>query len=279
MTRWFSVKKAWLCVALVMLLAACASPTAEPPRRLILATTTSTQDSGLLDYLLPDFKEKTGIEVQVIAVGSGQAMETGKNGDADVLLVHSPAAEETFVADGFGVDRTAVMHNDYVIVGPAADPAGIKGMTDAVEAFRKIMETQSPFISRGDDSGTHAKEKSIWAKVGVTPEGKWYVSAGQGMGAVLDMAQEMNAYTLTDRGTYLARTAEGYALPILVEGDAQLFNPYHVIAVNPEKYPDINYEGAQKFIEWITSPETQAKIAAFTEPKSGLPLFFPDAVK
>lgn len=279
MFRNVSVKRmSWL-LLLVVMLAACAKPTAEPPRRLILATTTSTQDSGLLDYLLPGFKEQTGIEVQVIAVGSGQAMETGKAGDADVLLVHSPAAEKTFVEEGWGVERIPVMHNDYVIVGPSADPAGIKGMTDAAEAFRKIMEAQSPFISRGDDSGTHAKEKSIWAKIGATPEGIWYVSAGQSMGTVLEMAQEMDVYTLTDRGTYLARTAEGYALPILVEGDSLLFNPYHVIAVNPEKYPEINNAGAQQFIDWLISAETQAKIAAFTEPQSGLPLFFPDAVK
>lgn len=279
MFRTISVKRILWLFLLAVMLVACAKPTAEPPRRLILATTTSTQDSGLLDYLLPDFKEKTGIEVQVIAVGSGQAMETGKAGDADVLLVHSPAAEKTFVEEGWGVERIPVMHNDYVIVGPAEDPAGIKGMTDAAEAFRKIMGSQSSFISRGDDSGTHSKEKSIWAKIEVTPEGSWYVSAGQGMGAVLEMAQEMNGYTLSDRGTYLARTAEGYALPVLVEGDSVLFNPYHVIAVNPEKFPEINNAGAQQFIDWLISAETQAKIAAFKEPKSGLPLFFPDAVK
>ncbi len=279
MFRSLSVRRiSWL-LFLVVLLVACARPTSEAPKRLILATTTSTQDSGLLDYLLPDFREKMNIDVQVIAVGSGQAMETGKAGDADVLLVHSPAAEKTFVEEGWGVERIPVMHNDYVIVGPVADPAGIKGITDATEAFRKIMETQSSFVSRGDDSGTHAKEKSVWAKLGVTPEGGWYVSAGQGMGAVLGMAEEMGGYTLTDRGTYLARTAEGYTLPILVEGDALLFNPYHVIAVNPAKYPEINNAGALAFIEWLTSAEAQAKIAAFKEPTSGQPLFFPDAVK
>ncbi len=257
-----------------------APPAIEAPKRLILATTTSTQDSGLLDYLLPDFKTRTGIDVQVVAVGSGQAMEMGQNGDADVLLVHSPSAEEKFVNDGYGVDRMAVMHNDYVIVGPDADPAAIKGLTNAVEAFLKIAQTQSMFISRGDDSGTHNKEKSLWAKAAITPtaESNWYISAGQGMGAVLTMAQEKNAYTLSDRGTYLARVNEGYTLPILVEGDKTLFNPYHVIAVNPAKYPDLNYEGAKQFIEWIVAPETQALIAAFTDPRSGKPLFYPDAV-
>ncbi len=257
---------------------ATAVPTTVPDR-LVLATTTSTQDSGLLDYLLPDFKAKTGLDLQVVAVGSGQAMEAGKNGDADVLLVHSPKAEEQFVADGYGVDRTAVMHNDYVLIGPTADPAGVKGMTDTVAAFAKIAAAGATFISRGDNSGTHSKELSIWSKATISPTREsWYVSAGQGMGAVLQMAEEKEAYTLSDRGTYMARTAEGYSLPILLEGDKVLFNPYHVIAVNPEKYPDINYTGAKAFIDWIVSPETQALISAFTEPKSGKPLFYPDAV-
>lgn len=277
MSHSFSLKKVLWLLLLVVMLAACARPATVAPKRLILATTTSTQDSGLLDALLPDFKAQTGMDVQVVAVGSGQALAAGRNGDADVLLVHSPAAEQAFVAEGFGVERVPVMHNDYVIIGPAADPAGLKGMTDAVEAFRKMAATQALFVSRGDDSGTHVKEKSLWAEVGITPEGSWYISAGQGMGAVLAMAEELNAYTLTDRGTYLARTAEGYTLPILVAGDPPLFNPYHVIAVNPAKYPEINNAGAQQFIEWLISAETQAKIAAFTEPKSGRPLFFPDA--
>ncbi len=251
--------------------------TPPPSPRLILATTTSTYDSGLLDYLLPAFEEETGIEVEVVAVGTGQALEMGRNGDADVLLVHAPAREEAFVAEGHGVDRQPVMYNDFVIVGPEADPASIAGMTDAVGAFARIAQEQAPFISRGDDSGTHTKEKAIWEAAGITPEGKWYISAGQGMGAVLTMAEELEAYTLTDRGTYLSRLCEGYTLPILVEGDPILFNPYHVMAVNPETHPGVNYEAARRFIAWITSLETQERIGAFTHAGTGQPLFTPDS--
>jgi len=267
-----------LLLSLTLLISAACAPTAIPlPGKIILATTTSTYDSGLLDYLLPTFTEETGISVEVIAVGSGQAMELGCNGDADVLLVHSPAAEETFVADGSGVDREPVMYNDFVIVGPEDDPAGIQGMSDAVAAFTLIAEAQATFISRGDDSGTHAKEKKVWEAAGIAPTGGWYISSGLGMGEVLAMAEEMPGYTLSDRGTYLSRKAKGYALPILVEGDPLLFNPYGVIAVNPEKYPDINYAGATTFIEWLTSVETQERIAAFTHADTGEPLFYPNS--
>jgi len=249
---------------------------ASPPR-LILATTTSTYDSGLLDYLLPAFKEETGIQVGVVAVGTGQALEMGRNGDADVLLVHAPAQEEAFVAEGHGVDRRAVMYNDFVIVGPEEDPAGIVGTANAAAAFARIAEARAPFVSRGDDSGTHMKEKAVWEAVGVVPEGEWYISAGQGMGGVLTMAEELGAYTLTDRGTYLSRMAEGYSLPILVEGDPLLFNPYHVMAVNPETHPGVDYAAARRFIEWLTSLETQARIAAFTHAGTGHPLFTPNS--
>lgn len=266
-----------LACTVMVLLTACGPSTPTPAPRLVLATTTSTYDSGLLDYLLPSFEESTGISVEVIAVGTGQALEMGRNGDADVLLVHSPAQEQAFVDEGHGVDRQAVMHNDYVIVGPADDPAGISGMTDVAAAFTQIAAAESPFVSRGDDSGTHGKERAIWEAAGITPAGEWYISAGQGMGAVLTMAEELGAYTLTDRGTYLSRQTEGYSLPILVEGDPLLFNPYHVMAVNPDLHSGVNYEGAQQFIEWLTSAETQALIAAFTHAGTGEPLFYPDA--
>jgi len=254
-------------------------PTEEPkvPQELILATTTSTQDSGLLDYLLPMFTEETGVTFKVIAVGSGQAIQLGKDGDADVLLVHSPAAEKDFMTAGDGVRREDVMYNDFVIVGPAADPAGIKGMTSAVDAFKKLQKTGSTFISRGDDSGTHNKEKSVWSKAEITPEGKWYVSAGQGMGEVLTMADEQQAYTLSDRATYLTRKQAGLNLDILVEGDKALFNPYGVIAVNPAKNPAIKADLANQFIDWIISLSTQDKIAEFGLDTFGQSLFTPSS--
>lgn len=262
-----------LSLIIAVLVGCQASPTPQP--RLVLATTTSTQDSGLLDYLLPDFESSTGIKVEVVAVGSGQALEMGRNGDADVLLVHSPAQEEQFVAEGYGVDRTYVMYNDFVVVGPADDPAGIAGMRDVKAAFTRIAEAGATFISRGDNSGTHVKEKSIWAAAGIAPEGeKWYVLAGQGMGEVLLMAEEMKAYTLSDRGTYLSRLNEGYTLSILLEGDPLLTNPYHVIAVNPERHPGVNYKGATAFIHWLISSDTQKRIASFAHAGTGQPLFF-----
>jgi len=254
-----------------------AEPTPEPaaPARLILATTTSTEDSGLLEYILPDFEAKYNADVDVIAVGTGQALELGQNGDADVVLVHARAREDQFVADGYGTARYDVMYNDFILVGPAADPAGIKGMTDAAAAFAQIAETGSSFVSRGDDSGTHSKEKAIWTAAELTPEGDWYVSAGQGMGEVLTMSDEMGAYTLSDRATYVARQATGLTLEILVEGDPILFNPYGVIPVNPQKHPNINAELGQAFAEWITSLETQELIASFK--LNDQSLFTPDS--
>ncbi|NOZ27742.1 MAG: solute-binding protein [Chloroflexi bacterium] len=259
-----------------------ATPVASPERhdsRLVLATTTSTADSGLLDAILPDFEARYGAQVDVIAVGTGQALQMGKAGDADVLLVHARSAEEAFVAEGHGAFRKDVMYNDFIIVGPPDDPAGVRGMKDAVAALRKIAEAQAPFVSRGDDSGTHKKEKALWKEAAIEPQGDWYVSAGQGMGAVLTMANEMQAYTLTDRGTYLARkdTPPGLSLEIMVEGDSRLFNPYGVIPVNPEKHPGVNYDLAVKFVEWLTSVETQEKISQFGLDRFGQPLFYPDS--
>ncbi len=254
-------------------------PATEEPMggTLILATTTSTADSGLLDFILPVFEEKTGVSVDVIAVGTGQALELGVNGDADVLLVHARAQEDAFMANGDGVRREDVMYNDFVIVGPASDPAGIKGKGKASTAFTMIADSASTFVSRGDNSGTHSKEKSVWADAGIEPSGDWYVSAGQGMGAVLVMASEQLAYTLTDRATYLAVKAEGLDLEIMVEGDPILFNPYGVIAVNPDKSPDINNDLANAFIDWLVSVETQTLIATFGVDTYGSPLFTPDS--
>lgn len=248
---------------------------AAAPARLILATTTSTEDSGLLEYILPDFEAKYNADVDVIAVGTGQALELGQNGDADVVLVHARAREDAFVADGYGTARYDVMYNDFIVVGPAADPAGIKGMTDAAAAFAQIAERGSAFVSRGDDSGTHTKEKAIWTAAAITPEGEWYISAGQGMGEVLTMSDEMDAYTLSDRATYVVRQATGLELEIIVEGDPILFNPYGVIPVNPEKHPNINAELGQAFADWITSLETQELIAGFK--LNDQSLFTPDS--
>ncbi len=250
-----------------------ASEAPAEAQKLILATTTSTEDSGLLDYLLPDFE----LEVDVIAVGTGQALKLGQDGNADVLLVHARSLEDAFMEAGHGVRREDVMYNDFVVVGPPDDPAGIEGMENAAEAFAKIAAAEATFISRGDDSGTHTREKAIWSAAGVDPSGDWYISAGQGMGAVLTMADEQQAYTLSDRATYLARTLEGTDLVILVEGDPILFNPYGVIAVNPAKNPDINAELANQFVDWLISVPTQEKIAQFGAEEFGMPLFTPDS--
>mgnify|MGYP000879927846 CR=1 FL=1 len=244
---------------------------------LILATTTSTDDSGLLEFLLPDFETEFGIDIQVIAVGTGQALTLGKDGNADVLLVHSRAKEDEFMAAGDGVRREDVMYNDFVIVGPADDPAGITGMTSAVDAFKKIAETQSPFLSRGDESGTHTKELGIWTKAELEPAGDWYISTGQGMGEVLTMTNEQQGYTLSDRATYLAMTKEGLDLVVLVEGDSTLLNPYGVIAVNPDKGDFINAAAATQFIDWIISVPVQEKIASFGMEEFGQSLFIPDS--
>lgn len=245
--------------------------------KLILATTTSTDDSGLLKILLPDFEEEFGVKVDVIAVGTGQALTLGQDGNADVLLVHARAREDEFMTSGHGVRREDVMYNDFIIVGPESDPAGINGMTNAAEALKQLAASQAVFISRGDESGTHTKELSIWKKAEIEPSGDWYISAGQGMGEVLTMANEQQAYTLSDRATYLARFKEGLELAILVEGDKDLFNPYGVIAVNPDKGPHIQADLADHFIEWIISLPVQEKIAQFGMDEFGQSLFIPDS--
>jgi len=251
------------------------APSANP--ELILATTTSTQDSGLLDVLLPMFEKQTGYQVKPIAVGSGQAMAMGERGEADVLLVHSPDAEVKFMQAGHGVNRRPVMHNDFVILGPPGDPARLKGIPSAVEALKQVAEAKALFISRGDNSGTDALEKKLWGQAGGVPKGQpWYQETGQGMGATLNVANEKDGYTITDRGTYLARKKD-LKLDILVEKDKPLLNVYHVIPVNPQKSPQINAAGAQAFADFIVSPEIQKVIGEFGVDKFGLPLFVPDA--
>lgn len=245
-------------------------------KELKLATTTSTEDSGLLDVLLPAFEKDTNYKVKVIAVGSGQAITMGEAGDVDVLLVHSRAAEDKFVADGFGINRRDVMYNDFMIIGPADDPAGIKGSTDAVKAFAAIAQKQAAFVSRADDSGTDKKEKGIWEKAGIKPAGTWYIESGQGMGDTFRIADEKKAYTLIDRATYLA-LKDKYKLGIIIEGDKSLLNPYGVIPVNPAKFPKVDYEGATKFAEWLTSEKGQKMIGEFGVKEFGQQLFVPDA--
>lgn len=246
------------------------------PIHIKMATTTSTENSGLLAELLPAFLEETGIQVDVIAVGTGKAIVHGENGDVDLILVHARSLEDAFVAEGYGVNRRDVMHNDFVIIGPACDPARIAGMTDASAALGKISAVSAPFLSRGDGSGTHVKEKALWKDAGVEPAGIWYKETGQGMGTVLTMSSEIQGYTLTDRGTWLAMK-DKLDLKILVEGDARLFNPYGVIAVNPEMHSHVNFEGAMEFIDFITSSAGQDIIGNFK--KGGEQLFFPDAVQ
>jgi tungstate transport system substrate-binding protein len=259
----------WLCAAAVV-----AAGCARPAPSVTLATTTSTQDSGLLDVLVPLFRAQSGIEVKVVAVGTGQALELGRRGDADVLLVHDPAAEERFVDEGFGIDRRPVMANDFVLVGPAADPADVRGRASAAEAFARIARAEAPFVSRGDESGTHAREKAVWRQAGVEPNGDWYVRAGAGMGQVLRMASEKRAYTLADRGTFLAQR-QGLDLVILYEGDPLLKNQYSVILVNPEKHPHARGEAARKFADFLLAPDTRKVIADFGKERFGEPLFFP----
>jgi tungstate transport system substrate-binding protein len=249
------------------------------PKTIILATTTSTQDSGLLDVLIPIFGKKTGYFVKTIAVGSGQAMAMGQKGEADVLLVHSPGAEKKFVGEGYGINRRLIMHNDFIIVGPSEDPAKIKGIKSSSESFKKIASTKALFLSRGDNSGTHSKEKDIWKAAGINPDGeKWYQQTGLGMGQTLNVAAEKKGYTLADRGTYLA-LKKNLGLDILVEGDAILLNIYHVIEVNPAKWPKVNTAGAKAFADFMVSKGTQDIIKTFGVDKFGSPLFFPDAGK
>jgi tungstate transport system substrate-binding protein len=248
------------------------------PKSIILATTTSTQDSGLLDVLVPLFEKESGFQVKTISVGSGQAMKMGEKGEADVLLVHSPDAEKKFMAEGFGASRRLVMHNDFIILGPAADPAKVKG-SKAAEAMKRIAQTGALFASRGDNSGTHAKEKGLWKAAGVDPEGqKWYQQTGLGMGQTLNVAAEKKAYILTDRATYLS-LKKGLGLEILVEGDGKLLNIYHVIELNPVKSLKINAQGGKAFADFMVAKKTQEIIGRFGVDRYGAPLFFPDAGK
>ncbi|MDA3937900.1 MAG: substrate-binding domain-containing protein [Spirochaetia bacterium] len=244
--------------------------------RLKLATTTSTENTGLLDTLLPAFTAKTGIVVDVIAVGTGKAITLGENGDVDVIMVHARSMEDSFVAEGYGVNRRDLMHNDFVILGPVSDPAGIKRTNNAAEALRMISTDKSDFISRGDNSGTNVKEIELWEAAGITPTGSWYKEAGQGMGAVITMTNDLQGYTLSDRGTYLSMQ-DKIDLVVLGEGDPILFNPYGVIAVNPATHDFINYDGAMRLISFVTSIEGQSIIKIFQ--KNGEQLFYPDAIK
>jgi tungstate transport system substrate-binding protein len=256
------------------------APAAPANPDLILATTTSTQDSGLLDVLIPMFEQQTGYKVKTVAVGSGQAMEMGQQGNADVLLVHSPAAEKQFMTDGWGKDRTLIMHNDFIIVGPADDPAKIKGLS-AVDTFKAIAAAKATFVARADKSGTSTKELGIWTKAGIDPattKPDWYIETGQGMGASLTITSEKAGYTLTDRATFLANKAN-LQLEILVEGDNSLLNVYHVITIPTDKWPKANYDGAMAFLKFMTDPATQKVIGEFGVDKYGQQLFVPDATK
>ncbi|MDD4073630.1 MAG: substrate-binding domain-containing protein [Desulfobacterales bacterium] len=294
--------KRFIAVLSGLLLAACVmgTPAFSADQTIAMSTTTSTQASGLLDVLLPEFTADTGIQVKVIAKGTGAAIRDGQDGNVDVIFVHAKAREEKFVSEGWGTKRYAVMHNDFVILGPSADPAGIKGETDAAKALKKIAESGSLFVSRGDDSGTHTKEQALWKLTGlpliehtspitsgsqtrqirfIQPDGKWYMSIGQGMGKTLTFADEKRAYALADRGTYIKYKLgrkEGLDLEVLSEGDASLQNLYGVIPVNPAKYPHVKYEAAEKFAQWLVSPRGQKLIADYK--LLGQQLFYPDAI-
>ncbi|WP_434130883.1 substrate-binding domain-containing protein [Methylocaldum sp. GT1BB] len=251
------------------------TPLALAEQVLKMATTTSTENTGLLPVLNAPFEKKHTARIDVIAVGSGKAMKLGESGDVDIVFVHDPDAEEKFMAAGNGVDRKPVMHNDFVVVGPETDPAGVRNAKTADEAFKKIAAAKAGFVSRGDESGTHVKEKTLWRKAGLRPEGEWYLSVGQGMGAVLRMADDKAYYALTDRGTFLA-SKDKLTVKLLFEGDPALFNPYHVMAVNPKKHKHVNYELAKKYIDYVTGTEGQKTIADFKV--ADQPLFYPDAI-
>jgi len=267
-----------LCALVIVLIIFAAAAVWGGGKTVILATTTSTQDSGLLDLLVPKFEKESGYQVKTIAVGSGQAMKMGEKGEADVLLVHSPEAEMKFMSEGYGSSRRLVMHNDFVIVGPAIDPAKARGVT-AGEALKRIAQTRSLFISRGDNSGTHAKEKNLWKAAGVNAEPqKWYQQTGLGMGQTLNVAAEKKGYTLTDRATYLS-LKKNLGLEVLVEGDSKLLNIYHVIELNGVKWPRVNSAGGKSFADFLVSKRVQEAIGSFGREKFGVPLFTPDAGK
>ena len=267
-----------LIAAVAAAVALSGAPVSAQDKSIVVSSTTSTQDSGLFGHILPLFKQKTGIEVKVVAQGTGQALDTGRRGDADVVFVHAKSAEEKFLAEGQGVKRYPVMYNDFVLIGPKNDPAGVKGMKDVAKALRMIKDKQAPFISRGDRSGTHLAELALWNKnAGIDIEkekGPWYKSIGQGMGAALNTASASNAYVLSDRGTWISFKNKG-DLVIAVEGDKRLFNQYGVMLVNPEKHPNVKKDLGQQFIDWLVSPEGQKAIADYKI--NGEQLFYPNA--
>jgi len=263
-----------LASGIAMLVALPLATPAQAQDFITVASTTSTENSGLFDHILPLFQEETGIDVRVVAQGTGQALETGRRGDADVVFVHARALEDAFVAEGYGVERFDVMYNDFVIVGPGEDPAGLADADDAASAMAAIAEAEAPFASRGDDSGTHVAEMNLWEAAGVAPEGQWYLSTGSGMGATLNTAAQVPAYALTDRGTWLSFANRG-PLEIAFEGDPVLFNPYGIILVNPERHPHVKAEQGQAFIDWVVSQAGQEAIAGYTV--AGEQLFFPNA--
>ena len=271
-------RRSFVALAILLGIASVGTPSSAEDRSIVVASTTSTQDSGLFGYLLPIFKAKTGIDVKVIAQGTGQALDTALRGEADVVFVHAKPQEEKFVADGFGVKRFDVMYNDFVLIGPKSDPAGVKGK-DIVTALKAIEAKGAPFVSRGDRSGTHAAELALWIVAGIdiaNAKGAWYREIGQGMGAALNTASAMNAYVLSDRGTWISFRNRG-DLDIVVEGDKRLFNQYGVMLVSPEKHPSVKKELGQAFVDWLISPEGQAAIAGYKI--DGQQLFFPDADK
>jgi tungstate transport system substrate-binding protein len=270
-------RRLWLALAIAVGVAIICPPALAQDKSIVIASTTSTQDSGLFGHILPLFKARSGIEVRVVAQGTGQALDTARRGDADVVLVHAKAQEEKFVADGFGMKRFDLMYNDFVLIGPASDPAGVKGSNDIVAALQAIQKKAAPFVSRGDKSGTHAAELALWKQAGTetdTARGSWYREIGQGMGAALNMASSTNAYVLSDRGTWLSFKNPG-DLVISVEGDRRLFNQYGVILVNPAKRPAVKKELGQTFIDWLLSDQGQAAIAGYRI--NGKQLFFPNA--
>lgn len=254
-----------------------AIPRTDNPNDLILSTTTSTQDSGLLDVLIPRFEQQSGYHVKTVAVGSGAAIALGQRGESDVVLAHAPANEQKFVASGAGINRQLVMYNDFILVGPTTDPARLRGKQDVLDVLRAIVASRATFVSRGDNSGTHQLEQKLWQAVGVTPQGQaWYVESGSSMGQTLQIADQRVAYTISDRATYLAFKPR-IALAVAVEGDPRLLNVYHVIAVNPERFPLVNKEGAEAFIRFLLSPQTQETIGSFGWDKFGQALFTPCA--
>lgn len=261
----------------MLLILAGVTPALAQNQSIVVASTTSTQDSGLFDYLLPLFEKETGIDVKVVAQGTGQALDTGRRGDADVVFVHAKAQEEKFIEEGFGVKRSDVMYNDFVLIGPKSDPAGVSGTTDIAAALVSIEAKEAPFVSRGDRSGTHSAELRLWKDAGVDIEaakGPWYKDIGQGMGAALNTASAMNGYVLSDRGTWLSFKNRG-DLVVVVEGDKRLFNQYGVMLVNPQRHPDVKSQAGQAFIDWLIAPEGQKAISAYKI--DGQQLFFPNA--